>query len=173
MLKLYLGCVASGKTRKLLSKIDSLKYKSKRFITISNNKCSNDGIISSRFYKISYQCNYCVDILEDIGSVVEVANSFDCIMIDELQFFNNASEYIIKLISLGCNVYATCLNSNYKGEVYNTLYQLIPYATIVFCKGICNVCRGTATFSGKVISPSNDEYEKTNYLPLCIVHWKL
>ena len=87
----------------------------------------------------------------------DVAITFDCIGIDEGQFFPDLVEFCEALANQGKTVIVACLDATYQRKAFGTVLQLVPLAeTVIKLKAVCSVCKHDASFTYR-IAASTDE----------------
>jgi len=96
----------------------------------------------------------------------------DVILIDEFQFFNNNNELesIKSLIKNNVEVYIFGLISDYKGNPFGSIKDMIHIAASVLqLKTKCNTCNNINGIYSSIINPTDDNIIKptANYIPLC------
>ena len=146
---------------------------------ISSNSSSYNGV-SSKFEVIT------VSSLKDVESIVDITK-YTVISIDELQFFDQLEHYMLKWMNLKKHIFASGLVSDWKGEDFGEVKELIKHATnIVFRKAKCCWCAEEfknagncnvllipdACRTGKIAGSMNkiEVGGKDKYLPLCLIH---
>lgn len=162
--QLILGPMFSGKTSELIRKYSRYVIAEKKCVMVKYGKdtrFSLTDVVTHDGVKISaLTC----DTLANLDFPADT----NVICIDEIQFYDDAVEFVKKTSSRGITIVAAGLNGTYKQEEFKTVSQLLPLATdLVFCKSICHTCkRDGATFSkrisadiGDVVIGGADKYE--------------
>lgn len=87
-----------------------------------------------------------------------VVDGYDAIIVEELQFFEDAFENIVKWVEKeGVDVICAGLDGDFKRQPFGDILKLIPYADkVIKLNALCKSCRdGTAAhFSRRVIESS-------------------
>lgn len=185
------GCMMSGKTiesiKNATTLLDVLDEKG-LFINnklddrdskhiVSSNSSGYNGI-SNRFD--IYSVNY-LDEMED------KMNLYNVCCIDESQFFTDLEVFVKKWLKLGKHFFISGLNSDWKGEDFGQIKDLLCVSTsFIVLNAKCVECLKEFKLLGKTnimqiadacmtgkISGSNSQIEtggKDKYVPLCYKH---
>jgi len=140
-LKIIFGAMFSYKTTHLLKDIEQIKLINKPFLTFNYFADTRYGydIISSH-NKVNENCN----MIFKISNIFEHPkyNNAEYIFIDEIQFFKDIVNDIVKMVETDHkNVIICGLYSDANRNLFGELYKLIPYADeIRYYKGLCLKC---------------------------------
>lgn len=119
----------------IVHKIDD-RYGEKRISTHNGNQWYDNIIVTEK--------------LSDV-----IVNDFDTIIVEELQFFKDAFDNIIKWVEeLGISVICAGLDGDFKRQPFGDTLRLIPYADkVIKLNALCKKCGDgtTAHFSRRVI----------------------
>ena len=174
---LYLGSMFSSKTSALYEELIKHYYGGHKSLIIkkkNDNRYSNNGLIFTHdkkyisddkikkinginVYKIqnnidvySFECNY----LFEANNLV---NDYDVILIDEIQFFDDAYIYCDKWANNNKIVICAGLNSTFKRTPFESISKLIPRVEcIINCHAVCRETGHTASFSER-LTENNEE----------------
>lgn len=171
-LDITLGCMFSGKTKKLIQTFH--KYAHKDIVAINyylDTRYGESGIYThdgeyipclmiDNLFEAWFNKNHdCHDTLEN--------NTY--ILINEAQFFNNLFDVVCSMIKCGKKVFIYGLDGDFQQNKFGEIFDLIPYCdTIEKLRANCNYCENLAIFS-KRIEENNDQIliGNNNYIPLC------
>ena len=174
-LELIIGPMFSNKTTTLINLAN--KFSDKKCLRI---KHSIDKRYDSKFI-----CSHNGEKLDDIVNLYKLKDIFsidgykdvEYIFIDELQFFNDSYESIIKMVDIDCkNIYAAGLDGTFLREPFNNVINLIPIADkINKHTSKCYLCDKDAPFSKKLIVDKKDGVIDVGgadkYQPACRKHF--
>jgi thymidine kinase len=174
---LYLGSMFSSKTSALYEELIKHYYGGHKSLIIkkkNDNRYSNNGVIFTHdkkyisdnkikkinditVYKIqnnidvySFECNYLYEANEKI-------KNFDVILIDEIQFFEDAYIYCDKWANDKKIVICSGLNSTFKRSSFDTISKLIPRVECIINRhSVCRETGNTASFSER-LNENNEE----------------
>lgn len=122
-LNLILGPMYSGKTSTLLSRYLRYKVGNKKCLLIKykkDDRYSEDKIVTHNLIEESaFSCN----LLEECDKLV---NQFDVILIDEIQFYDDASIFCDKWANMDKIVEVSGLNGDFKRQPFKQISLLIP-----------------------------------------------
>lgn len=100
--------------------------------------------------------------------------------IDEAQFFDDLVECVISWVRMGKHVYVSGLDSDFKGEKFGFIADLLPEAdTFIKMQAVCEVCLKSggvitpASFTSKHSGSSSAQIEVGGhdlYIPVCRRH---
>lgn len=168
-LTLITGCMFSGKTKTLISKIKGSK---KKCVLVKPTKDtrynreikSHDGL---KLEKKDATVIECKDLNDD---VIDKVMGFDWIGIDEAQFFKTL-KHCVKLANAGKEVIVAGLCSDFEREPFPSVCELLPQCDdVIFCKKAkCFVCGEPASCSKRLVcSPKKILIGgKESYQPSC------
>ena len=178
-LKIIIGPMYARKSTELLRCIDQYNYLKKKILVINhifNNRYNSCNLTTHSNYKY----DNCI-VLKDLSTVeskyeFEFSNA-DIIIIDELQFFEDA----IECIPNWCDkhkkhIVASGLSGNFERKPIGQVLELIPYADeVIHLKAFCSkCCDGThAIFSKKIVNNSDNILigSTESYIAVCRKHY--
>lgn len=187
-LSLYFGCMYAGKSKRLimkLSKKHDLGFKVV-YITHREDNRTTEGSNSTitTHWSCFAQANVALPCYRtySLSLIYELLKEFDIIGVDEFQFFPSADMDIIKkLINIEHKViYCASLDTNFKGEKFGSILDLIPiadkvkkiHAKCMFCRKEGHIV--SALFTAKIAGNMTKIKEvgaKEIYTPLCRSHY--
>lgn len=159
-LELIIGPMYAGKSTELIRIFNRYKCLKKNIIVINhifNNRYGTNGL-STHNKEIIDKCI----ILEKLNDIdTDILNNCDVIIIEELQFFNNAYETIIDWCdNLNKSVIAGGLDGDFMRNPFGDVLKLIPHAEkVTKLSALCKKCgNGTlAHFTKRSNSSSNEK----------------
>lgn len=167
---LILSCMFAGKTETLITHARRHILAKKKIILIkyaNDTRYTVDEICSHN--RNSIKATFACKELKEVCEKQEVKDS-DVILIDEVQFFNDAPEVCDKLANNGKIVVAAGLNGNYLREEFPVISRLIPLSEeFISLNAICSVCGETAYFTKRIVIGNEIELigGTESYQPRC------
>ena len=174
-LEIVFGPMFSGKTTYALSYIRRQQAIGKKVEvikpTIDSRYTLNSEIASHDLQKI--QAITWSPELELI--VMGSTASYDCIVLEEAQFFKGLRNYVKKLLDMGKQVLIVGLDGDAKQQVFGEVYKCLPLASkITKLNALCHVCcDGTeAPFTKKLVKDETlvDVGGADKYAAVCYNH---
>lgn len=180
-LKLYIGCMFSGKSTSLLNEISKYKVLTDKIIVVNHvldkKRQGNTGYLKTHSNKMcpAIMLN---KLYELYGEYKELYLDAEIVVIDEGQFFEDLYPFIkAELMKVGKRKIFIIggLSGDYNMEPIGDIYRLIPLADeINKLNAYCVKCKdGTlASFTRRTIS--NDQQiligDSNVYIPVCRYH---
>ncbi len=177
--KLIIGPMYAGKSTELLRNIDQFKFLNKNILVVNHklNNRYNSNNLTTHNGNVHNDC-IVIERLEELTN--KYSNEFynaDIIIIDELQFFDDALTYI----PFWCDskkkyIVASGLNGNSDRKPIGQVLDLIPHANeIISLRALCcKCCDGTlGSFSKKIINNNNNILvgSTETYIAVCRKHY--
>jgi thymidine kinase len=175
MLIVIEGPMFSGKTSELIKRIMRYKFSGKKVVLYKpiidyrytlENINSHDGLI--------YPAKVIPNNEEGILILAKEYKNYDVIGIDEIQFFPKEIALMLNKISYEKHVIAAGVNLDYKGEPWETIKEILPYADrIISLKSVCYICGKLATRTIRTVE-SQDRIViggEKEYKPVCRKHF--
>lgn len=138
-LELIIGCMFSSKTTTLISRIERLTIANKKCIILNHttdNRYTSEPFVVSHG-NIKYPAKKCRDLLP----IQDELQDYDCIGIDEGQFFDDLEDFAELMANKGKIVIVAGLVSDFQRNKFGQISDLIPKAdNITFLHAICSVC---------------------------------
>lgn len=171
------GPMYSGKSLKLIHLLLSDVYKDKRVLVCKYNinTCSYTQL-SSR----GSSCKITAIPLMTVEQLENIYNSYDIIIIDEIQFFSDTmADLLLKLRNRNKEIVVAGLDKDFRGNPFGCIRTLIEKADgVTYLKARCSLCNSEAEYSQRLIDGSlagyNDDLvvlenssEKVKYEPRC------
>ena len=152
------GCMFAGKTEELIRRIKVLEFAKKEimvFKPVIDNRYSDSKVVSHAGSSVeSYIISDALEILEMIKPTTQV------VAIDEVQFFDdNICAVCNELADRGIRVMAAGLDTNFKGEPFGPMPQLMTEAEFVTkLAAVCNKCGAPATRTQRIVNGKPASY---------------
>ncbi|MFC0301713.1 thymidine kinase [Virgibacillus soli] len=172
------GSMFSGKSEELIRRIRRATYGKltvKVFKPAIDNRYADEAIVSHNGTSVIAEpiCNS-MDILERMEDKVDVVG------IDEVQFFDeNIIQVIDELANSGVRVIAAGLDTDFRGEPFGPMPQLMALAeSVTKLNAICPVCGSPASRTQRLINEKPASYDdpiilvgaSESYEPRCRHH---
>mgnify|MGYP002621039849 CR=1 FL=1 len=152
------GCMFAGKTEELIRRIKVLEFAKKEimvFKPIIDNRYSDSKVVSHAGSSVeSFIISDALEILDMIKPTTQV------VAIDEVQFFeDNVCAVCNELADRGIRVMAAGLDTNFKGEPFGPMPQLMTEAEFVTkLAAVCNKCGAPATRTQRIVNGKPASY---------------
>jgi thymidine kinase len=185
-LKIYTGCMFSGKSTCLLNEISKFKILSKNILVLNHcldSKRTNDINCIMSHDKKQFKA-FMLNKLEDITidqSIFEIYKNSDIVIIDESQFFPDLYRFVetqLKIKHLHNKIFIVSgLSGDSSLQPIGDILKLIPLADeVIKLNAYCLKCKdGTiASFSKRRINCDNSQILIGNsdiYIPVCRFHY--
>lgn len=176
-LELIIGPMFASKSTELIKIFNRYKSIGKNILSINhsfNNRYNSNNITSHDNYHIFDSVN--LDSLINIYSLNEYASA-DIIIIEELQFFNDAYNVIIDIVDHTDKIVICAgLSGDYLRNEFGDILKLIPHAEkITKLSAFCKDCSdGTEAHFTKKITDDNDLIKVGSnefFKPVCRKHY--
>lgn len=152
------GCMFAGKTEELIRRIKVLEFAKKEimvFKPVIDNRYSESKVVSHAGSSVeSFIISDALEILDMIKPTTQV------VAIDEVQFFDdNVCDVCNELADRGIRVMAAGLDTNFKGEPFGPMPQLMTEAEFVTkLAAVCNKCGAPATRTQRIVNGKPASY---------------
>jgi thymidine kinase len=176
-LELIIGPMYAGKSTELIKKINVYQFLEKKMVAINhkiNNRYGTEGI--STHNNTIYDNCLIFEKLKDFEKD-PIFQETEIIIIEELQFFEDAFETISKWCDIDKKkVIAAGLDGDFERKPFGDVLRLIPYANNVKkINALCTICKdGTQACFSKRITKSKDKTlvgSKDVYVAVCRQHY--
>lgn len=162
------GSMFSGKTEELIRRLKRAKIAHQQvgiFKPLLDNRYHQNNIVSHNETTIS------ASAVANAKSILELADAFGVIGIDEAQFFDEDILHVVeKLANMGKRVIVAGLDMDYAGKPFGPMPKLLSIANFVTkLHAVCMQCGGAASYSFR-ISKNTDQVvigEKDHYEARC------
>ena len=171
-LKIFLGCMYSGKTSTLIS-----IYKHNKLAHIKTCVINYIGDVRYDVNKMSTHDGNKIDCLKfkKLYEIYEnkdnLIKNVDCFIINEGQFFQDLYSIVYDLVNTHNKiVYVGGLDGDYKMEKFGQILDLIPICDKVEKLGaICSICKKRAAFTKRTSKETEQEIigGSDKYIPVC------
>jgi thymidine kinase len=171
LLEVYAGPMRSGKSIRLIQRLDRLDYRGVSYILFKPSADSRNKHIWSRSMTKSYPC-ILIDH-ENPNVILEHYNDERVVAIDEVQFFDLRLWHVVeKLIEKGVNVVVAGLDTDFRGEPFGVVPQIMSHADIVYkLHAYCEFsddgvkCRAPARMTQRLEDGKPSDYDSPVFLP--------
>ncbi len=177
----FCGPMASGKTSALLKRIDPLRYiQGVDFIGFRPEIDTRDVIVRGGNNFIDWKY---ISEKNPYDIINYVSDKHDLVAIDEIQFFEKGIvSVILKLQKMNKNVVFAGLDSDFKGDAFGSMKELMFYANkLKKLYAVCTECGSEAYYTQRLIdgkpAPVDSEVELIDgssslisYEPRCFSH---
>ena len=170
MITVIIGCMFSSKTTTLLTyerkfhilkkKVCIIKHSFDTRYTSEEKVISHDG--TSCIYGTVYICS-------NLISLIDTVSEYDCILIDEGQFFYDLKEFCVKF-GLTKQIVISGLLGDYKLESFKPISDILPMSDkVIHLTALCSMCGDDAPFTSRIVNNSNQMLIGTSdcYEPRC------
>ena len=179
-LELIIGPMFAGKSTELIKKIKMYNILEKNVLIINhiiNNRYGTHGICTHDKYSINNSIN--IKNLKDLknNEYIDLFNNADIIIIDELQFFDDAFKEITNWLNIyNKKIICAGLISDFEKKPFGDVLNLIPHAEeIIKLSALCKKCKnGTkACFTKRIVNNNSVIMvgENSSYEAVCRKHY--
>jgi len=182
-LEIFVGCMYSGKTSKLLE-----IYKQCKFcnipVTVINHSFDNryHNTMMSSHDKVMIPCiqaktvgevwdNYDLDTIYDNNCENVEVHAAKIILINEAQFFEDLYPYVLKMLAAKKTVIISGLDGDFERAKFGQILDLIPLCDkITKLHSLCSLCKdGTPGIFSLRIGAEKQQtlIGSDNYMPVC------
>lgn len=173
-LRLYIGCMYSGKTSELIREYTRYQKIGKRVICINyslDTRYGNDNFVySHNLAKIE-----CLKATFLMKLSMKELLEYDVILINEGQFFTDLLDFCLLYCDTHKKHIIVCgLDGDFNRKPFGQISDLIPLADeVTKLKALCEICNdGTSALFSYRISDSKEQISiDNNYIPLCRKHY--
>ena len=175
-LELIIGPMFAGKSTELFRKIDIYRKINKNVLIINHSLNSRYGFTSSSL--VTHDKKVIENVMEvsELGQIEDkLIEDSDLIVIDELQFFKDGYENVIKFVEeYKKHVVCAGLDGDFNRKPFGDVLRLIPLCdNIIKLKALCKKCGDgkEALFSKKIIVSNRGGQVEVGsndiYIPVC------
>ena len=175
---IFTGPMFGGKTTRLLSSIERFRLRQKKvyiFKPLKDTRYDPKGIaiVSHTGYEtLSTPIESAEDVLRHLFTRKAKEG---VIAVDEAFMIEGIAEVLIGLYRKGFSVMVSSLQLSFKGEAFEEISKMLPWATRVeVCPAICTVCGSDAFYTFKKGGSQNDLEIGGGemYEPRCLKHYQ-
>jgi len=159
---LIIGPMYAGKTTEMLRLKRRAELAGKRCLTIKYHldtryETKSDGedksVIITHDKVTDYAHRSCGDNLSETISHIDDVHQYDCIYIDEIQFYSDGASVCDQLANSGIEVVASGLQGDYQRKIFKTISELIPMSDrITHLTAIDGRTGQEASFTARIVS---------------------
>ena len=160
-LEVVCGSMFSGKTEGLMSRLKRAEYARQRVLALKHQLDSRKSLTCIVSHdgreRTAHPIDNCVMAIQ---TIVDLANEFDIIGIDEVQFFSDDIVNVIaQLIAMGKRVIVAGLDLDFRGEPFGPMPYLMAIADdVTKLKAICVVCAHDAHHTQRIVNGQPARY---------------
>lgn len=133
---IYTGPMMGGKTSRMLSALDRLKYQEKSIQAYKPNvdqRYSTSEIVTHSGHEWPA---FCVSSGKEI---LETYNNAEVVAVDEAFMIDGVADVLIYLFKSGVDVYVSSIQLSARGEPFEEMQKMFPWATrIEVCPAVCS-----------------------------------
>ncbi len=146
----FAGPMMSGKTGRLLKRVDPLRWMHGKFSYIGFRPKIDNRDFRCRSSEDFIEWNY----IGKPEEIIYASRDYDLIVIDEIQFFAaGIVEVVLELQKMGKNVIFAGLDLDFKGEPFGSMPELITIANeFEKLHSICTECGNPAYYTQRLIN---------------------
>ncbi len=146
---MFVGPMFGGKTTRLLSEIDRLKFKKKEvrlFKPIIDDRYDDDSIVSHSGMK--HNATTIESGVEIMQSMLDDVDDVDVIAVDEAFMIPGCAEALQYMFSLGKSIIVSSLDLSASCKAFKEIELMMPFATkIIKCPAVCVECGNDAFYT--------------------------
>jgi thymidine kinase len=173
----FVGCMFSGKTSKMLLELERLKFQRRRIIVFKpliDDRYSTNNIVSHGGLSLpAINVKSGADILDTMIKSAHCDKPINVVAVDEAFMVSGVAEALIYVYKLGVTVVVSTLDLSAAGKPFKEIEKMLPWATkIEKCTAICTLCSRDARYTYKK-QTSEQEIEVGGaelYEPRCFDH---
>lgn len=152
MLEAIVGCIYSDKTTELIALIKELQRDNKNVVTLKPSHSSVDSQHHLLTHSGIQMKSVSIENIQDIHEYIDV--STDVLAIDDVHFLEDwdTPRLLNDLVNGGLHVIVSGVDTDFKGDPYGIMSELLAYADLVVKKtAVCSICGERATRSQRLV----------------------
>ena len=126
-----------GKTSRMLAALDRAKYQSKKISAFKpkmDHRYIKEEIVTHSGYTWNAHC------VSSGAEIIELSRESDVIAVDEAFMIDGVAQALISLFREGKTVFVSSIQLSARGETFQEMQQLFPWATRVeVCPAVCPI----------------------------------
>ena len=169
-LVIFTGPMFGSKTSRMLSALDRAKYQSKKIVAFKpkiDQRYADEDIVTHTGLRWNANC------VSSGSEILKLSKDADIVAVDEAFMIDGAAEALISLFQQGKSIYVSSLQLSARGEVFDEMSTLFPWATRVeVCPAVCPNCGADAYYTVPKVSGLSqiDVGGADKYEPRCHKH---
>ena len=170
---IFTGPMFGSKTTRMLAAIDHLQWQKRKYAAFKpkiDDRYGTDGISTHNGGSIpAFQ----VATGEELLEIYNERKDYDIVAVDEAFMIKGSANALIDLFKLGNTVIVSSLQLSAKGEPFEEIKEMMPWATkIEICPAVCPVSGRDAYYSYCKVGPKDDIFVggAESYEPRCFQH---
>lgn len=179
-LELIIGPMYASKSTEVIRRVNRYRAKNLKVLVVNhtiNNRYNSEHITTHD--SVELKCCAIVSKLHELlDDYKEEYNEAEIIVIEELQFFDDAFEFITKALDKdNKQVIAAGLISDFERKPFGQVLDLIPHAEeIMHLKAYCALCEELTdgVFTKRIIKENTEQVlvgTKETYITVCRYHY--
>ncbi|MBU2612240.1 MAG: thymidine kinase [Nanoarchaeota archaeon] len=152
----FAGPMMSGKTGKLIQRVDPLRWMNGRFSYMGFKPRVDDRNFNSRSERDFIKWNY----IKKPEEIISISKEYDLIAIDEIQFFGkNIVDVVLELQKQEKNIIFSGLDLDFRGEPFGSMPELMAIANeFEKLHSVCTKCGDPAYYTQRLINGEPAHY---------------
>lgn len=160
---IFIGPMMSGKTSKLLLRLEKCKFQNRKIIVFKPNEGTNKLITHNGLEFDAIKIESASEIFMHLSELDETP---EIVAVDEAFKIQGIAEVLIWLYRNGLNIAVATLDISNELKSFKEIEKILPWAThIEKCRAACTVCGEDANYTYKKVDIEQDLYE-----PRCFEH---
>lgn len=146
---MYVGCMFSGKTSRLIAAIDRYKYQKKKIVVFKPKMDDRYSHSDVKTHSGSGLPAVSVDKAQEILTfLIQAGEEYDVIAVDEAFMIDGSADVLIHLFKLGKTIIVSSLEMSASCNPFEEITMMAPWATrIEKCPAVCSVCQKDAYYT--------------------------
>eukprot|EP00742_Colponemidia_sp_Colp-10_P004780 GILJ01005100.1.p1 GENE.GILJ01005100.1~~GILJ01005100.1.p1 ORF type:complete len:251 (+),score=42.94 GILJ01005100.1:50-802(+) len=155
-IELIFGPMFSGKTTELIRRIRRYNHAKKKCLIIKSAKDLRYGDDEAAYTHDKEKMKAIPAVR--LFDIEHAAKEYNCIGIDEGQFFPDVVEFAEQFANQGKTVVVAALDATFERKPFGTVLQLIPLAeSVTKLTSVCMICNGEAAFTKRTTTDTQVE----------------
>eukprot|EP00743_Colponemidia_sp_Colp-15_P008148 GILK01008837.1.p1 GENE.GILK01008837.1~~GILK01008837.1.p1 ORF type:complete len:250 (+),score=42.40 GILK01008837.1:28-777(+) len=155
-IELIFGPMFSGKTTELIRRIRRYNHAKKKCLIIKSAKDLRYGDDEAAYTHDKEKMKAIPAVR--LFDIEHTAKEYNCIGIDEGQFFPDVVEFAEQFANQGKTVVVAALDATFERKPFGSVLQLIPLAeSVTKLTSVCMICNGEASFTKRTTSDKQVE----------------
>ena len=152
MLEIFTGCMYAEKTTELIEMVKMFQKEGKEVVAlkpVTDSRYSKNHIVTHSGVQLK---GIVIDNVHEIMEYID--ETTEVLAIDEVQFFEDwdTPSILNDIANQGIHVICAGLDTDFRGEPYGIMPDLLAYADVVVKKAaVCSVCGSDATRSQRLL----------------------
>ena len=163
MLHIVTGCMFAGKTTSLVNTYNKFKQLSVKILVIDYDINQSNTMFTTLLHTHDNVTIPCIK-MNHLNLEYEY---YDCILINEAQFFNGLTDFVKNAIKADKIIYVYGLDGDFQQNKFGEILDLIPFCdTYEKLYAKCE-CGNKASFSKRLSENKSQFLPNDKYIPVC------